>query len=418
MNTVIKAENIGKCYNISHAQKEPYGSFRESLVNFFKSTGNRLLHPFSHQNREISNEKFWALKNISFEVQQGERLGIIGRNGAGKSTLLKVLSRVTEPTEGRISLKGKVASLLEIGTGFHPELTGKENIYMNGAILGMTKKEIDSKFDEIVEFAEIEKFLDTPVKRYSSGMYIRLAFAVAAHLEPEILVVDEVLAVGDINFQQKCIGKMQEVGRQGRTVLFVSHNFQAISQLCTRCLLIDKGNIVFDGPKHEAINKYSSSSGSSIYLSRKDMSHNSPFIRKLWIEDDDGNTISSISNGSPITVSAEIINPTDIPLELALSFYDELRRPLWTFTHSMHNLDTISPTLAVCSKVKFYPPKFTVSKLIVDVGVGPKQSHFHDHIMNCLMCAVIEQDENSFIEQYAEWPIYCKAEMNNSIIEV
>ena len=189
-------------------------------------------------------EEFWALKDVSFEVKQGEVLGIIGRNGAGKSTLLKILSRITEPTEGRVSLRGRVASLLEVGTGFHPELTGRENIFLNGAILGMTQREIRKKFDEIVAFAEVEKFLDTPVKHYSSGMYVRLAFAVAAHLEPEILVVDEVLAVGDAEFQKKCLGKMDEVSRrEGRTVLFVSHNMGVISNLCSLAIWLDAGQV-------------------------------------------------------------------------------------------------------------------------------------------------------------------------------
>jgi lipopolysaccharide transport system ATP-binding protein len=203
-----------------------------------------------------ATEEFWALRDVSFEVKRGEVLGIIGRNGAGKSTLLKILSRITEPSAGRVTIKGRVASLLEVGTGFHPELTGRENIYLNGAILGMTRAEIRKKFDEIVAFAEIEKFLDTPVKRYSSGMYVRLAFAVAAHLEPEILVVDEVLAVGDVEFQRKCLGKMSEVAGGGRTVLFVSHNIGAIRRLTPRCLLLEQGRIRLDAPVAQAAEHY------------------------------------------------------------------------------------------------------------------------------------------------------------------
>ena len=202
-------------------------------------------------------EEFWALKDVSFEVQEGEVLGIIGRNGAGKSTLLKILSRITEPTSGRITLRGRVASLLEVGTGFHPELTGRENIFLNGAILGMSRAEIRKKFDEIVAFAEIEKFLDTPVKRYSSGMYVRLAFAVAAHLEPEILIVDEVLAVGDAEFQKKCLGKMNEVSRRdGRTVLFVSHNMAAVTQLTERAILLSHGSIAHSGECQSVVQFY------------------------------------------------------------------------------------------------------------------------------------------------------------------
>jgi lipopolysaccharide transport system ATP-binding protein len=208
---------------------------------------HKLIHPFAAPEYDPTHEEFWALKDVSFDIQQGDRVGIIGRNGAGKSTLLKILSRITEPTSGKISIKGRVASLLEVGTGFHPELSGRENIYLNGAILGMSKAEIKSKFDEIVAFAEVEKFLDTPVKRYSSGMYVRLAFAVAAHLEPEILIVDEVLAVGDVQFQKKCLGKMEEVGKEGRTILFVSHNMAMISNLCQKGILLETGKIATRG---------------------------------------------------------------------------------------------------------------------------------------------------------------------------
>lgn len=216
---------------------------------FIKPSGKKMPNP--------AREEFWALKDISFEIQQGEAIGVIGRNGAGKSTLLKVLSRITEPTRGRIAIKGRVASLLEVGTGFHPELTGRENIYLNGSVLGMSKAEIKKKFDEIVAFAEVEKFLDTPVKRYSSGMYVRLAFSVAAHLEPEILIVDEVLAVGDSAFQKKCLGKMGDVAtREGRTVLFVSHSMQAIAQLTKRCILLSKGSVQFDGDTGKAVQLY------------------------------------------------------------------------------------------------------------------------------------------------------------------
>ena len=218
--------------------------------------GNSRSAPCAMLSAEASPREFWALKDISFDVQQGEVVGIIGRNGAGKSTLLKILSQITEPTEGEIRIRGRVASLLEVGTGFHPELSGRENVYMNGAILGMTKAEIDAKFDEIVAFAGVEKFIDTPTKRYSSGMQVRLAFAVAAHLEPEVLVVDEVLAVGDIAFQKKCMGKMRKVSSEGRTVLFVSHNMQAIRQLCTHGILLEEGKISYMGSANETVNVY------------------------------------------------------------------------------------------------------------------------------------------------------------------
>jgi lipopolysaccharide transport system ATP-binding protein len=253
---IIQVENLGKRYQVKHQTGERYTALRDVLVRGAK----RLFSGAKDNNQNFTSEDFWALKDVSFRVNEGEVVGIIGKNGAGKSTLLKILSRITEPTTGRIHIGGRVASLLEVGTGFHPELTGRENIYLNGAILGMTKAEIRRKFDEIVAFAEVEQFLDTPVKRYSSGMYVRLAFAVAAHLEPEILVVDEVLAVGDAEFQKKCLGKMQEVSQGGRTVLFVSHNINAIRNLCSRVLLISKGEMIQDGNPEEAFALYSSSS--------------------------------------------------------------------------------------------------------------------------------------------------------------
>src|SRR5437016_12967897 len=255
-DAIITVENLGKKYSLRHQRNERYTALRdviaEKALGFFKNlkSGNGV---------SVSKEDFWALKDVSFEVQRGEVVGIIGRNGAGKSTLLKILSRITEPTEGRVRIKGRVASLLEVGTGFHPELTGRENIFLNGAILGMTKAEIKSKFDEIVAFAETEDFLDTPVKRYSCGMYVRLAFAVAAHLEPEILVVDEVLAVGDAEFQKKCLGKMEQVSRGGRTVLCVSHSMAAIARLCQRAIWLHQGELVEDNAPKATIAAYLSS---------------------------------------------------------------------------------------------------------------------------------------------------------------
>lgn len=252
---VIKVENLSKSYTIKHQQGERYTALRDVVSNGVKNVGNRLLGR-TNGHTDAGSEEFWALNDVSFEVKQGERVGIIGRNGAGKSTLLKILSRITEPTKGRVHIKGRVASLLEVGTGFHPELTGRENIYLNGAILGMSREEIRRKFDEIVAFAEVEKFLDTPVKRYSSGMYVRLAFAVAAHLEPEILVVDEVLAVGDTQFQKKCLGKMSDVSNEGRTICFVSHNMTAVLALCNTGILIEKGQIMQIGSSASVAQHY------------------------------------------------------------------------------------------------------------------------------------------------------------------
>lgn len=256
MAPVIVVENLSKKYIIGHQKQERYTAMRDVLANAAKRFTHKLIHPFATPENDPAHEEFWALTDVSFDIQQGDRVGIIGRNGAGKSTLLKILSRITEPTSGRVSIKGRVASLLEVGTGFHPELTGRENIYLNGAILGMNKAEIMRKFDEIVAFAEVEKFLDTPVKRYSSGMYVRLAFAVAAHLEPEILIVDEVLAVGDAQFQKKCLGKMEDVGKEGRTVLFVSHNMGMISNLCQKGIFLEGGKISIQGEASQAIQKY------------------------------------------------------------------------------------------------------------------------------------------------------------------
>jgi lipopolysaccharide transport system ATP-binding protein len=267
-DVVIRVEGLGKKYSLHHEQSKRYTSLRDVVARQAKAAG-RLLNPFTMagqlrkaqlqaaKEHVASEEEFWALKDVSFEIRRGERVGIIGRNGAGKSTLLKILSRITEPTTGRVEIRGRVASLLEVGTGFHPELTGRENIYLNGAILGMTRWEIRSKFDEIVDFAEVEKFLDTPVKRYSSGMYVRLAFAVAAHLEPEILVVDEVLAVGDASFQKKCLGKMEDVAeREERTVLLVSHQMAAIRNLCSHGIVLDLGTLIFNGSAQESVEIY------------------------------------------------------------------------------------------------------------------------------------------------------------------
>src|ERR1700694_4286516 len=237
MTTVIHAEGLGKRYRRGVRVE---AGLRHVLEEFARSPWRAL--------RGARPEMFWALKDVSLEVKEGEVLGLIGRNGAEKTTLLKILSRITRPTEGWAEIRGKGRSLLEVGTGFHPELTGRENTYLSGAILGMSKREIDRKFDEIVAFAEIEKVIEQPVKHYSSGMYVRLAFSVAAHLEPEILLVDEVLAVGDINFQKKCLGKMGEVARQGRTIVLVSHNMAAINALCSRCVILDRGGVEFDGP--------------------------------------------------------------------------------------------------------------------------------------------------------------------------
>lgn len=259
MPSFIQVENLSKKYLIRHKQAPQHTTLREAVTDGSRRALQKLRSPFNGTtsgNEKTNLEEFWALKDISFDLQAGDRLGVIGRNGAGKSTLLKILSRITDPTSGKVILNGRVASLLEVGTGFHPELTGRENIFLNAAILGMKKSDIVARFDEIVAFAEVEKFLDTPVKRYSSGMRVRLAFAVAAHIEPEILIVDEVLAVGDARFQRKCLGKMSEVGAEGRTVLFVSHNMTALKSLCDKAIWLDSGRMVDAGDTERIVPEY------------------------------------------------------------------------------------------------------------------------------------------------------------------
>lgn len=304
---VIKVENLGKSYQIRHKQ-ERYTALRDVLADGAKNAGRTLLRR-NHHSAPETREEFWALNDVSFEVKQGERLGIIGRNGAGKSTLLKVLSRITQPTRGEVRLRGRVASLLEVGTGFHPELTGRENIFLNGAILGMSREEIRRKFDEIVAFAEVEKFLDTPVKRYSSGMYVRLAFSVAAHLEPEILLVDEVLAVGDSEFQNKCMNKMNRVAKEGRTIIFVSHNMASISNLCSHSILLRQGEVAAQGNTASVIDVYLESSSQRRMvnddLTQYRPSWTQPYITSIRILDRIGNERSQFAMNSDVVIEMQ-----------------------------------------------------------------------------------------------------------------
>ncbi|HFC10783.1 MAG TPA: ABC transporter ATP-binding protein, partial [Candidatus Kaiserbacteria bacterium] len=289
MEPIISVKNISKKYNITH-QQGGYIAMRDVLTDIAKRPFNFLKYKAKKIAGKETKEEFWALKDISFEIQKGEAVGIIGANGAGKSTLLKILSKITPPTTGTIEYKGTISSLLEVGTGFHPELTGRENIFLNGAILGMTKKEIAEKFDSIIKFAEIEKFLDTPVKRYSSGMYVRLAFAIAAHMEPDILVVDEVLAVGDAEFQKKCLGKMDEVTKTaGRTILFVSHNISAVQKLCKRCILLEGGKIKMIGDTQDVVAEYTSFNKQnewSVKTPKRKTGVGGITIKKVWITDE------------------------------------------------------------------------------------------------------------------------------------
>ena len=305
-DVAIRIDGLGKKYRIRHQRRERYMALRdvisERIHNIFRGKGN---------GARPATEDFWALKDVSFEVKRGEVTGVIGRNGAGKSTLLKVISRITEPSAGRIELTGRVASMLEVGTGFHPELTGRENIFLNGAILGMRHAEIKRRFDEIVAFSEVENFLDTPVKRYSSGMYVRLAFAVAAHLQTEILIVDEVLAVGDAEFQRKCLGRMSEVAQGGRTVLFVSHNMGAIRRLTQRCIVLDQGQVKIDAPPQEAIEEYlkQASEGvvGGIFVRDKPRPADRPFYvdRVTTRREPDSDPVSNFDCDHPISICIE-----------------------------------------------------------------------------------------------------------------
>jgi lipopolysaccharide transport system ATP-binding protein len=330
-NIAIKVENISKCYRIG-LNEELYDTLGGALVGWLKSpiSNFKRVQKLSKFTNDNSDDIFWAVDDISFEVKQGEVLGIIGRNGAGKSTLLKILARITEPTSGRAEINGRVASLLEVGTGFHQELTGRENVYLNGTILGMTKTEISKKFDEIVDFSGIEKFIDTPVKRYSSGMRVRLAFAVAAHLEPEILLIDEVLAVGDTGFQKKCIGKMSDIAGEGRTVLFVSHNMAAVQSLCSRGILLKDGSVLLNSEINEVVNKYIldvTERIESIDLAkRKDRkSGEKLFFKSIEFYDTDSNKlINSALSGQSISIKINYENLTNNlvkDVNFGLAFY-------------------------------------------------------------------------------------------------
>ena len=328
----IRIENLSKQYRIGRAQPR-HDTLRDSLAGSLQGAGRRLMsvvrRPWSDNGRDGSrNDTIWALKDVSLEVERGEVV-IVGRNGAGKTTLLKILSRITEPTEGRAIISGRAGSLLEVGTGFHPELTGRENIYLNGAILGMRRAEIDRKFDEIVAFAETEKFLDTPVKRYSSGMYVRLAFAVAAHLEPEILLVDEVLAVGDAQFQQKCLGKMGDVAKEGRTVLFVSHNLIALRSLCPRAVWLENGQLRQEGPSAAVVADYLKLQATKVQNQIWEDPAIAPGneivrLHRVWVESENGMSDAEIPREAPLRIGVEYwhLDPT-AQLHITLHVYVE-----------------------------------------------------------------------------------------------
>ena len=367
---IIRVENLSKKYIIGHQKQEKYSTLRDMIANGAKS----VVQTITNSQKRVNNnrEEFWALKDISFEIKQGDRVGIIGHNGAGKSTLLKILSRITEPTKGKIKINGRVASLLEVGTGFHPELTGRENIFLNGAILGMSKFEIKRKFDEIVAFAEVEKFLDTPVKRYSSGMYVRLAFAVAAHLEPEILVVDEVLAVGDSAFQKKCLGKMEEVGKEGRTVLFVSHNMSAIQNLCTRGILLQRGTVIADKTTEETVISYLNNieifSKENI-LDRKDRrGKGKTKLASIKILGD-SNKSTALATGRPAHFLFEVTHVLS-QISCIFTIYDRLGNSIVNFNSALYSSqDSTNPEIGakfICEidKLPLMPGQYSINVLI------------------------------------------------------
>lgn len=384
-NPIIRVENLGKKYVLSHQQegRGNYKALRDVIADGAKSFGKKFLKPSDNRASNSSREEFWALKDVSFEINQGDRVGIIGRNGAGKSTLLKVLSRITEPTKGSIRIKGRVASLLEVGTGFHPELTGRENIYLNGAILGMSKIEIQRKFDEIVAFAEVEKFLDTPVKRYSSGMYVRLAFAVAAHLEPEILVVDEVLAVGDVQFQKKCLGKMKDVGKEGRTVLFVSHTMSAIEALCNRGILLKSGSVILDDNPQKAIDAYVENAYAiheEESLSQRQDRSGSGKVRasSFRVLDADGDEVKALKSGRDYYLEVGYVNSTERRLQnvvVSLDIVDEKNNNVLllrtTFTNS--NLDLSADSGFVLCQIKNLPLALGSYRLSIFISHADKE---------------------------------------------
>lgn len=384
VHKAIRVQGLGKEYQIGQRERG-YTTFREAVSRAVTAPFRRL--------RELSGSSepegsFWALKDVSFDVEPGEVVGIIGRNGAGKSTLLKILSQITEPTTGEITLNGRVASLLEVGTGFHPELTGRENIYLNGSILGMRRAEIKRKFDEIVAFAEVEKFLDTPVKRYSSGMYVRLAFAVAAHLEPEILIIDEVLAVGDAAFQKKCLGKMDEVARDGRTVLIVSHNAEMIASLCTSCALLQKGQIVFRGPTADAISTQLRDAicdvSGQYNLSNhtyRNPSHKS-LIKQVDLINSDGKITSQFISMRPLLVNIHLnlVNAIRNP-RLAIAVEDYLGRRIFTaanyFSQSWQS-DMEIGLHTMCCKIPEL--KLGTGRYLLSISIATRESGLLDSL--------------------------------------
>ncbi|MBP9014342.1 MAG: ABC transporter ATP-binding protein [Smithella sp.] len=406
-DVVIKAENIGKKYTIGHqAENGRYVALRDVLVHNAKNLWNKTKDLVSGKPiiQGDTTEEIWALKDINFEIKRGEAVGIIGRNGAGKSTLLKILSRITEPTTGCVTIKGRVASLLEVGTGFHPELSGRENIYLNGTILGMTRAEIKRKFDEIVAFAEIEKYLDTPVKRYSSGMYVRLAFAVAAHLEPEILVVDEVLAVGDAQFQKKCFGKMESVGKEGRTVLFVSHNMGAIKSLCSIGILLNEGMLTFFGDINNGVSKYLSTTDKLLGRMQWPLS-NAPGDQSLRLlsiaTTKSGKQVYQFDDNSDIDIELEITTSDDLPnAAIGMIISNQEGHPI---LHSASNLIEKSVQIKKgTNQIRYTIPANILKSGQYSVTVAAVEPNIHSYFRLPDIISFVIISENKEINRYAE----------------
>lgn len=382
-NTVIKVESLSKLYHIG-TRPQGYKTFREAIVDTAKGPFRLISTLLATPSSMLSSQggTIWALNDVSFDVRQGEVVGIIGRNGAGKSTLLKVLSKITEPTKGRIELKGRVGSLLEVGTGFHPELTGHENVYLYGAILGMDRWEVTRKFDEVVAFAELEQFIDTPVKRYSSGMYMRLAFAVAAHLEPEILLVDEVLAVGDAEFQKKCMGKMHDVSNQGRTVLFVSHNMGAVASICRKGIILSQGAVSFIGPAKDAVGQYLGGDVKNklLHVTSEEKPH--PYFRKVRVQPHDvAHSLFYIDQ--PIKIHFEIEHQGRSGLVVSIVIRDSSGQ--WVHHSSNEFSNGFSESLV--SDVSCLIPAYGLSegKYFVDVYLAQRARELHECIENVLV---------------------------------
>ena len=401
----IRVDGLGKRYRIG--QRERYKTLRDSLTDLIHAPFRRLSfskRPVSSVDKQpqVDDGHIWALKDISFEVKGGEVLGIIGPNGAGKTTALKILSRITEPTEGHAQVFGRVGSLLEVGTGFNPELTGRENVYLNGAILGMKRSEIELKFDQMLAFSGVEKFIDTPVKRYSSGMYVRLAFAVAAHLDPEILVIDEVLAVGDVEFQKRCLGKMQDVAGGGRTVLFVSHNMTAISSLCSRVILLDQGKLVFDGDVLAGITRYMSNVGQAASRDLFDVkTRRGPrqFARIAWlsVHDKTGQARDMLLMGAPIIIRLEILCMQTIQRpEIGIALTNQMGVTIHLFVSTWEGLDGDlnegRHTFEVeIPQVMVYPGRYILTPWVKRQGTS-----VDDQVDNALMIEVMGADVTGY----------------------